>query len=163
MGFSRQEYWSGLPFPSPGDLPNPGIESRSNALQADSLPTELWGKSIFSSYTSLNYWSMRRSMGSIRGHTHGIKTLEFESDSTQRLPLLDLGWVVYPLPGFWGTESNKWIFHCARSTPLTPSWFRGQLYLPFHLWIGHQSALTPSIVASADLPHIASLCICCRP
>ena len=35
MGFSRQEYWSGLPFPSPGDLPNPGIESRSPALQTD--------------------------------------------------------------------------------------------------------------------------------
>ena len=41
MGFPRQEYWSGLPFPSPGDLPNPGIEPRSPALQADSLPTEL--------------------------------------------------------------------------------------------------------------------------
>ena len=37
MGFSRQEYWSGLPFPSPGDLPNPGIEPRSPALQADTL------------------------------------------------------------------------------------------------------------------------------
>ena len=41
MGFSRQEYWSGLPFPSPGDLPEPGIEPRSPALQADSLLTEL--------------------------------------------------------------------------------------------------------------------------
>ena len=41
MGFLRQEYWSGLPFPSPGDLPNPGIEPRSSALQEDSLPTEL--------------------------------------------------------------------------------------------------------------------------
>ena len=41
MGFSRQQYWSGLPFPSPGDLPNPGIKPRSPALQADSLPTEL--------------------------------------------------------------------------------------------------------------------------
>ena len=41
MGFSRQEYWSGWPFPSPGHLPNPGIEPRSPALQADSLPTEL--------------------------------------------------------------------------------------------------------------------------
>ena len=41
MGFSRQEYWSGLPFPSPGDLPNPGIKPGSPALQADSLPTEL--------------------------------------------------------------------------------------------------------------------------
>ena len=38
MGFSRQEYWSGLPFPSPGDLPDPGIEPRSPALQVDSLP-----------------------------------------------------------------------------------------------------------------------------
>ena len=36
MEFSRQEYWSGLPFPSPGDLPDPGIEPRSPALQADS-------------------------------------------------------------------------------------------------------------------------------
>ena len=41
MGFSRQEYCSGLPFSSPGDLPNPGIEPKSSALQADSLPTEL--------------------------------------------------------------------------------------------------------------------------
>ena len=39
MGFSRQEYWSGLPFPSPGDLPNPGIEPRSPALPVDSLPS----------------------------------------------------------------------------------------------------------------------------
>ena len=41
MGFSRQGYWSGLPFPSPGALPDPGIEPRSPALQAESLPTEL--------------------------------------------------------------------------------------------------------------------------
>ena len=45
MGFSRQEYWSGLPFPSPGDLPDPGIEPRSPALQADALPFEPPGKS----------------------------------------------------------------------------------------------------------------------
>ena len=40
MGFSTQVYWSRLPFPSPGDLPDPGIEPRSPALQADNLPTE---------------------------------------------------------------------------------------------------------------------------
>ena len=40
MKFSRQEYWSGLPFPSPGDLPKPGIEPRFPALQADALPSE---------------------------------------------------------------------------------------------------------------------------
>ena len=40
QGFSRQEHWSGLPFPSPGDLPSPGTELESPALQADSLPSE---------------------------------------------------------------------------------------------------------------------------
>ena len=44
MGFSRQEYWSRLPFSSSGDLPDPGMEPRSPALQADSLPSELPGK-----------------------------------------------------------------------------------------------------------------------
>ena len=43
-GISRQEYWSGLPFPSPGDLPDPGIEPRSPTLQADTLPSESQGK-----------------------------------------------------------------------------------------------------------------------
>ena len=44
MGFSRQECWSGLPFPSPGDLPDPEIEPVSPALQADALPSEPPGK-----------------------------------------------------------------------------------------------------------------------
>ena len=44
FSFVLWTYWSGLPFPSPEDLPNPGIEPMSPALQADSLPTELWGK-----------------------------------------------------------------------------------------------------------------------
>ena len=44
MGFSRKDYWSGLPFSSPGDLPDPGIEPGSPALQADSLPSEPPGK-----------------------------------------------------------------------------------------------------------------------
>ena len=46
MEFSRQEYWSGLPFPSLGNLPDPGIEFRSPALQADSLPFEPPGKPL---------------------------------------------------------------------------------------------------------------------
>ena len=46
MGFSRQEYWSGLSFPSPGDLPNPRIEPRSPALQADALTSEPPGKPV---------------------------------------------------------------------------------------------------------------------
>ena len=44
MGFSRQEYWSGLPFPSPGDLPDQGIEPMSPAMQADALTSEPSGK-----------------------------------------------------------------------------------------------------------------------
>ena len=47
MGFSRQEYWSGLPFPSPGDLPDPGIEPGSPAFQADALTSEPPGKPIW--------------------------------------------------------------------------------------------------------------------
>ena len=43
MGFSRQEYWSGLPFPPPGDLPNPGMEFTSPVLQADSFPLSQQG------------------------------------------------------------------------------------------------------------------------
>ena len=46
MGFSRQEYWSGLPFPSPGDLPDPGIEPGSPALDVDTLTSEPPGKEV---------------------------------------------------------------------------------------------------------------------
>ena len=48
MGFSRQEYWSELPFPFPGDLPDPGIEPLSPALQADSLPLSHQGSPLSS-------------------------------------------------------------------------------------------------------------------
>ena len=59
MEFSRQEYWSGLSFPSPGDLPDPGIKPGSPALQADYLPTELWGKGLGLKYFYLLViWSL---------------------------------------------------------------------------------------------------------
>ena len=57
MGFSRQEYWSGLPCPSPGDLLNPETESRSPALQADSLKSELPGKSSYSMQAQFSPWA----------------------------------------------------------------------------------------------------------
>ena len=50
MEFSRQEYWSGLPFPSPGDLPDPGMKPRSSTFQADSLPSEPMEKPNFTSF-----------------------------------------------------------------------------------------------------------------
>ena len=62
MGFSRQDYWSGLPFPSPGDLPDPGIELRSPALQADSLPSEPPGK-VFYLHLGLAQTSPPQSQG----------------------------------------------------------------------------------------------------
>ena len=46
MGFSKQGYWSGLPFPSPGEIPDPGIKPGTPALQADTLPSEQPGKPI---------------------------------------------------------------------------------------------------------------------
>ena len=65
MGFSRQEYWSGLPFPSPGDLPDPGIKPWSSALQADRLLTKLQGKFIcmyrlIFLYAMVNYIFLRK-------------------------------------------------------------------------------------------------------
>ena len=54
MEFSRQEYWSGLPFPPPGDLPDPGIEPRSPMLQADALPSEPPGKCL-GSYKEIGF------------------------------------------------------------------------------------------------------------
>ena len=53
IGFSRQEFWSGLPFSSPGYLPDPGIEPGSPALQADSLPTELLEKPNYKLWSTI--------------------------------------------------------------------------------------------------------------
>ena len=64
MGLSREEDWSELPFPSPGDLPDPGIKPRCPALQADSLPSEPPGKPPYVSYLMKNSLkvSMKRSV-----------------------------------------------------------------------------------------------------
>ena len=60
MGYSRQEYWNGFPFPSPGDLPNPGIEPRSATLQADALPSEPPGipKKYLNNKNHICNWSL---------------------------------------------------------------------------------------------------------
>ena len=69
MGFSRQKYWSGLPFPFPGDLPNPGIKPGSPALEADALTSEPPGKPQGIKSTppaldgwSLNHWTAKKSL-----------------------------------------------------------------------------------------------------
>ena len=60
-GFSRKEYWSGLPFPSLGDLPDPGMEPGSPALLADPLPSELLGEPWFGSGISHRSWGISQS------------------------------------------------------------------------------------------------------
>ena len=70
-GFSRQEYWSGLPCPPPGDLPNPGIEPRSPALQVDSLLSEPPGKSKNTGVGSLSLlWGIFRTQESNQDLLH---------------------------------------------------------------------------------------------
>ena len=78
MGFSRQEYWSGLSFPSPGDLPDPGIKPRSPTMQADSLPSEPPGKAqskpvrrmtVVGEYIPLSTLSLKGPQGSLQGVT----------------------------------------------------------------------------------------------
>ena len=84
MGFSRQEYWSGLPFPSPGDLPDPGIEPRCPALQAGLLSTELPGSPVrrhkrcgFDPWVGKIPWSRKQQPTTILlpGESHGQRSL----------------------------------------------------------------------------------------
>ena len=73
MEFSRQEYWKRLPFPSPGDLPNPGIESESPVLQADYLPSEPPGKSLCNSLPKLFVVRLEGFPGSSAGKEFACK------------------------------------------------------------------------------------------
>ena len=128
MGLSRQEYWNGLPFPSPWDLPDPGIESGSPVLQVDSLPPESPGKSLIKGtrtcQSSTLAWKIPwmeelgrlQSMGSLRvGHNWVTSLSLFPFMHWRRkwqptpvfLPGESLGW--QGLVGFclWGcTESD---------------------------------------------------------
>ena len=70
MGFSRQEYWSGVPFPSPGDLPNPGIKPGPPALQADALLSEIPGKKL--TVKAIQCVSESRSVMSDSLRPHGL-------------------------------------------------------------------------------------------
>ena len=73
MGFSRQEYWSGLPFPSPGDLPNPGIEPGSPALEADGLTSEpRYNNYKYICIQSRNTQYIRQMLTSIKRHCNEL-------------------------------------------------------------------------------------------
>ena len=77
-GFSRQEYWSGLPFPSPGDLPSPGTEPGSPASYSDALPSELPGKSsiIWWWYSVIISWKTTIQHHNQNNDIGGAKTLQ---------------------------------------------------------------------------------------
>ena len=90
LEFSRQEYWSGLPFPSPGDLPDPGIEPWS-ALQAGSLPTEPLGKPSWPSV----FWVLHPDSTN-PGEDGEVEPGMWKADNTTPLYIMDLS-----IPRFW--------------------------------------------------------------
>ena len=91
MAFSRQEYWSGLPCPLPGDLPDLGLEARSSALQADSLPSEPPGKPEQACFHRLKL----HQLCSLERHCSGKlpAVLRTSASNTPFLPM-SFGWVV---------------------------------------------------------------------
>ena len=114
MGCSRQEDWSGLPFPSPGGLPNPGIEPASPALQADSLPPELPGKpqvlkSVVNWLVGWLVWWLAEPLGtsyaSMHTYTHlpGTPWLKAASHSGGDLKAGQWWWEVPPPLLPWGS------------------------------------------------------------
>ena len=84
MEFFRQEDWSGLPFPSPGDIPNPGIKPRFPTLQVDSLPSELPGKPKNTGVGSLTLLQgIFLTQESDPGLLHGRRFLHHQSGGSQ--------------------------------------------------------------------------------
>ena len=122
MEFSWQEYWSGLPCPSPEDLPNPGIEPRSPTLQADSLPAEPPGKPKNTGVGSLSLLQIQESNQSLL-HCRWIPYYQSHQGSPRILE-----WVAYPFskgtswPRNWtgvsyiaGRFSTSWVTREAQS------------------------------------------------
>ena len=101
MGFSRQEYWSGLPFPSPRDLPNPGIKPRSPTLWADSLPAEPPGKSKNTGVDSL---SLLKGIFLTQESNEGLLHRRWKGWGVDSLSLLKRI--------FLTQESNQGLLHC---------------------------------------------------
>ena len=100
MGFPRQEYWSGLPFLSPGDLPNPGIEPESPAFQADSLPYEPQVKPLIPlvALYSFSLWDqslwLRSGLGS---HSESLPYITGRYVLWMSSAAVDLATTLYPL------------------------------------------------------------------
>ena len=121
--FSRPEYWGGQPFPFPGDLPNPGIEPRSPALQADSWPAEPPGK-LCISYGLMKILGL---WGTVRDHTHWppwgshVSGKLFSWDNNKKL-----WWYSRPL---WGVGQSS-PFCITYSLPFCPKHTRLNIHTP---------------------------------
>ena len=123
MGFSRQEYWSGLTFPSPGDLPYPGIEPGSPALQADSLPTELLGKTYLSSIPC-SLWFYLPITSRKAAAVAAAAAKSFQSCLTLCYPI-DSSPPGSPIPGILQARTLEWIaisFSRGSSLPRNRTW-----------------------------------------
>ena len=111
--FSRQEYWSGLPCRPPGDLFNPGIEHRSPALQADSLPSESPGKPKNTGVGSLSilqgiFPTQRSNPGLPR-----CRQILYQLSHKESPRILE--WVAYPFSSIFQTQILNWgLLHCRK-------------------------------------------------
>ena len=101
MEFSRQDYWCGFPFPSAGDLPNPGIEPRSPALQADALPSEPPRKSFLFLFLFFHKTGFKK-------NSHFTVSL-FSSKWLRCTPKMVRKWS--PSPSFLFPRPHGWSFH----------------------------------------------------
>ena len=124
MEFSRQDYWSGLPFPSPEDLPNPGIELWSPALQADSLPIELqgspWGHQHNCSLSCLCMYTGKYQLSSV---AQSCPTLcDPMNCSTPGFPVHHHSWILLKLMTIQSVTPSNHLTLC-RPLLLLPSIF----------------------------------------
>ena len=92
MRFPKQEHWSGLPFPSPGDLPDPGIKPKSSALKADSLPLSHLGNPLDTFIIVINSTKERKSIMKTKIMASGPIT-SWQKDGETMETVTDLSWV----------------------------------------------------------------------
>ena len=136
MEFSRQEYWSGLPFPSPGDLPDSGIKPGYPALHTDALPSELLGKSS-TQFTKIYELSVLTRHSVQFNHSVVSNSLWPHGLQNTRLPCSS------PTPGAYSTSCpSSWWCHPAISSSVVPF-----------------SSFLQSFPASVSFPNESALCI----
>ena len=130
MEFSRQEHWSGLPFPSPGDHPNPGIEPGFSALQADSLPTELprnltvpfFATFTLSFFFFFFFFSMFRLVALFSNLVISFKLLSSSTFSLKACALY-VPWCLYPPPFFLALTCSMQNLSSLTREPV-PLWWK---------------------------------------